>query len=405
MVGVASQTARFASSLRDPMIVSLQLSASAMSQTNDWAMLWDIAAERAEKDSKTPEWHWLRLMDAIWRGELGQNGIQYTWRRRDSKASVENVTLTREELAEAALGFRGAPPDSLIGWTMNHYDEVRAPYEEYFKCDLEGRCGLAVRREEYDSWNASRGGELNTSVCDSSFSDPPWVVAIPKIREFRKKRIRRFAERQRRTREWINFAEIADWCARENGSIKPDEERRSIAYAMLGASLRAGEFERSGRTRVLFLSPSTSMAKITRETFETIVAANDDEILVSAYLAHCWVPRDICREWFGRQRLPWPLVFDPVSGEEVADQAPKVPSAVSVPKTTIGRKRGRKPYVLKRVMLQMRDDIKHGRSTLAQLQDTLEKNLAANYGASRDTVRKARSAVVSEFVGKLFSDK
>jgi hypothetical protein len=40
-----------------------------------------------------------------------------------------------------------------------------------------------------------------------------------RTRQWRTARIKRFAERQRQTREWINFAEIAEWCSKEDQSI------------------------------------------------------------------------------------------------------------------------------------------------------------------------------------------
>lgn len=40
-------------------------------------------------------------------------------------------------------------------------------------------------------------------------------------RRVAKARIERFAKAQRRRREWINFAEFADWFAREDQSIEP----------------------------------------------------------------------------------------------------------------------------------------------------------------------------------------
>jgi hypothetical protein len=40
-----------------------------------------------------------------------------------------------------------------------------------------------------------------------------------------------------------------------------------------------------------------------------------------------------------------------------------------------------------------------GKITAAGLEGELEKNLAADYGVSRDTARKARNAVLSEFPG------
>jgi len=45
----------------------------------------------------------------------------------------------------------------------------------------------------------------------------------------------------------------------------------------------------------------------------------------------------------------------------------------------------------------MRNDIQQGRLNAAALKNMLEKNLAENYVVSRDTARKARNAVLSEF--------
>jgi len=45
----------------------------------------------------------------------------------------------------------------------------------------------------------------------------------------------------------------------------------------------------------------------------------------------------------------------------------------------------------------MRNDIQQGRRTAAELESMLEKSLSAIYGVSRDTARKARKAVLSEF--------
>ena len=63
------------------------------------------------------------------------------------------------------------------------------------------------------------------------------------LRQWRAARIVRFAERQRREREWINFAEIAEWCSELDGSIISSEEARSSAYEKLLNDLLAGEFD------------------------------------------------------------------------------------------------------------------------------------------------------------------
>ncbi len=128
------------------------------------------------------------------------------------------------------------------------------------------------------------------------------------ITTIRKRRIERFQENQRICREWVCLADVADWCARASGDIKPDEERRVIAFTELGRSLNAGEFEQNGRSRVLFLNPSTCLAKMTREQMSRITAANPSDIVRSCYLAHCWIPTALCRSWFDARRVllpPW----------------------------------------------------------------------------------------------------
>jgi hypothetical protein len=44
----------------------------------------------------------------------------------------------------------------------------------------------------------------------------------------------------------------------------------------------------------------------------------------------------------------------------------------------------------------MRNHLLAGATTLAELQNLLEKNLAEQHGVSRDTARKARNAIVSD---------
>jgi hypothetical protein len=64
----------------------------------------------------------------------------------------------------------------------------------------------------------------------------------------------------------------------------------------------------------------------------------------------------------------------------------------------LARRRGVRPQKFEQVCNAMRDDLREGRLTLAQLSDTLEKILADDYDVSRDTARRARNAVLAEFV-------
>jgi hypothetical protein len=61
------------------------------------------------------------------------------------------------------------------------------------------------------------------------------------------------------------------------------------------------------------------------------------------------------------------------------------------------RRRGVRPIRFEQASGAMRDDIQQGRRTVVELKNMLEKNLAETYGVSRDTARKARNAVLSEF--------
>jgi hypothetical protein len=101
----------------------------------------------------------------------------------------------------------------------------------------------------------------------------------------------RFAEDQRRKREWINFAEIADWCSEVDGSVVPNESARASAYEKLQRDLLEGDFEENGRSRVLYLHPWTVKAKVTRQWMENMIETHPPATIRSKYLDHCWLPR------------------------------------------------------------------------------------------------------------------
>jgi hypothetical protein len=61
------------------------------------------------------------------------------------------------------------------------------------------------------------------------------------------------------------------------------------------------------------------------------------------------------------------------------------------------RRRGPRPLTLERTINTMRTDIEEGRRSVAEIQNMLEKRLSEIYGVSRDTARRARNSVLSEF--------
>jgi hypothetical protein len=100
--------------------------------------------------------------------------------------------------------------------------------------------------------------------------------------------------------------------------------------------------------------------------------------------------------------MSWPAVSD-------FARWPTLPPRVA-PYTRSGiapyrRKRGRKPVKFEQVKEAMKRDIAEGRQTVSSLNAMLEKELEHIYGVSRDTVRRARNAVLSEYVENSNSDK
>jgi hypothetical protein len=167
--------------------------------------------------------------------------------------------------------------------------------------------------------------------------DPEARRRIRKTRERREDRIRRFTESQRHRRDWINFAEIAEWCSELGGSIVSDEDARASAYEKLQADLIAGDFEEMGKTRVLFLHPWTAMAKITRDRARNFIELARPETLRSDYWDQCWIPRHLFHRWLAKHNLPTsPSRFEPT----VAVSAASIPSK---PRTKTRNQEGSSP--------------------------------------------------------------
>jgi hypothetical protein len=98
----------------------------------------------------------------------------------------------------------------------------------------------------------------------------------------------------------------------------------------------------------------------------------------------------------------------PISEPPELEKEARVSSAPepSSPKGLEVRQRGRKPTKFERVKEAMRRDIREGQRTMASLDALFEKDLVDAYGGfSRDTMRRARTAVLSEFVDKDNLDK
>jgi hypothetical protein len=102
---------------------------------------------------------------------------------------------------------------------------------------------------------------------------------------------------------------------------------------------------------------------------------------------------DAKRIWVQPGQLREPTLTPPT-----AVQQGQPPEPALAPLTASVRKRGPRGVKLEGVKEAMRKDIQAQKYTCDQLRDMLEKDLKKNYGVSRDTARKARNAILSEFV-------
>jgi hypothetical protein len=155
------------------------------------------------------------------------------------------------------------------------------------------------------------------------------------IRDCHEQCIRIWKERQRRERAWINFAAIADWCARMPGDVARDRTRHAQALLDLLDAVLAGEFDRAERCRVAYLPVG-----ITDSSKPLRLRVRLDDLRryrdlgePSLVLAHCWAPRALCLRWFEARGIrPMPGLDRPVTehpSQQLATEPEPVPSLAS----------------------------------------------------------------------------
>jgi hypothetical protein len=95
----------------------------------------------------------------------------------------------------------------------------------------------------------------------------------------------RFVDRQKKQRAWISFGELAECCGRNIGITE--------GYEQLKRAVIDGEFERNGRSRVLYLHPAVTRTKMTREWMRNVVETFSAETVRRHYLAPWRIPRNL----------------------------------------------------------------------------------------------------------------
>ncbi len=118
--------------------------------------------------------------------------------------------------------------------------------------------------------------------------------------------VRRTTAEWRNSNEFVNFADIAEWFSREEGSVIADEKRRAATYDLLMADIIAGKFMRDGKSMLQFLYPDSALDP-TPEAFRSIVEDNlDGEHGRRDYLPYVWMPRDCLEAWLAMHNLALP---------------------------------------------------------------------------------------------------
>jgi len=143
--------------------------------------------------------------------------------------------------------------------------------------------------------------------------------------EIRRAWIARYEARMSKTREWISIAEIADWYASRAVETVTMKKRRRNIIASMRASLAAGEFRANGKNRVVLRHPNTSVATFDHMPVDRSI---DDgwqpETKVIDFFESCWLPNEVCRQWFMRKGLRWPEHFAVAKAKSPIDRGKAV---------------------------------------------------------------------------------
>jgi len=206
----------------------------------------------------------------------------------------------------------------------------------------------------------------NTAAADKLDIEPRsnnWRQACQR----RTARILRFADRQKKQREWIQFSELAERYGRNIGIAE--------GYEQLKRAVIAGEFERDGRSRVLYLHPAVTAAKMTREKMRNAVETFPAETVRRHYLAPCWIPRELADAWW--------VIHGPQALNEAETTLPSDPAAKG--------KRGRKEYDDAVALEEMYPlVIQQGLSHREAAKQVVAHGLARGTGTTESTIDRVR---------------
>jgi hypothetical protein len=116
------------------------------------------------------------------------------------------------------------------------------------------------------------------------------------ISSYRQAKIDRIVEKNRKTRKWIRYADIADWCKRSESQSSAGKSSQGDALCRAFLEYAFGP---DGNGRLRLLSPDTGVVRLGPEDFHE----------AAVYPECCWVQREVCRTWIDQHGLSWPARF------------------------------------------------------------------------------------------------
>jgi hypothetical protein len=108
--------------------------------------------------------------------------------------------------------------------------------------------------------------------------------------------------------KWISFQAIAQYCAtlRTPRKSAAGQAGERFAYAKLMEAIEAGEFNVSGRTRVLLVPQGGKILRVNASELLEAREAFEPEIFRMGYMERCWAPANLIVRWFAKHRIPSP---------------------------------------------------------------------------------------------------
>lgn len=232
--------------------------------------------------------------------EVQRDDLMRLWPMPLTSTDAGLITGTDRETTGEGRPASPKTADTASGFPA---DTVRARAETRLKAAMPEPAQPYVHKE-WPKYLADPDG----AVIVQSREEEDRQKAMWRRRSWRRDWIAKFAERQRIARRWIALIDLVDWCAQSTTAASDDEEAKArvVAYRRLVESMRRGEFERNGRSKLLYLdalvtSDGTSpRCRLTREQFEIefdAAALPPAPSLPITVLNCCWLPADLARQW------------------------------------------------------------------------------------------------------------